>query len=96
MISATVNTAGESQQHTQNDMNAAVADQGTAFSFGDPVPVVDKIDLMGYIECVKMQNWYEPPLSFEGLAKSLSAAVHHSSPIYFKRDVLASCFVPCR
>lgn len=31
---------------------------------------------------------------FTGLAKSLRAAVHHSSPIYVKRNILASTFIP--
>ncbi|EPJ56366.1 MAG: bacteriophage p2 gpq capsid protein [Osedax symbiont Rs2] len=71
------------------------SDKGSmAFTFGDPVPVLDKMDLMGYIECVQMQKWYEPPISLDGLTKSLTAAVHHSSPIFFKRDILASCFIP--
>jgi PBSX family phage portal protein len=91
MISATV----ESKQVSETKTPQPAAEQSSqAFSFGDPVPVLDKMDLMGYIECVEMQNWYEPPLSMDGLAKSLPAAVHHSSPIYFKRDVLASCFIP--
>jgi hypothetical protein len=29
-----------------------------------------------------------------GLAKSLRAAVHHSSPIYVKRNILTSTFIP--
>jgi PBSX family phage portal protein len=33
-------------------------------------------------------------VSFDGLARSFRAAVHHSSPLYFKRNVLASCFRP--
>ena len=88
MIPAT-NKAPEIEMKAKSEKGAS-----TMFSFGDPIPVLDKMDLMGYIECVQMQKWYEPPLSWEGLAKSLSAAVHHSSPIYFKRDILASCFIP--
>ncbi len=89
MISATAPVTEEKQP-----VVSQASEQGMAFSFGEPVPVLDKMDLMSYIESVQMQKWYEPPLSFEGLAKSLSAAVYHSSPIYFKRDVLASCFIP--
>ncbi len=33
---------------------------------------------------------------FSGLAKSLRSAVHHSSPIYVKRNVLASTYIPHR
>ncbi|WP_421865084.1 phage portal protein [Motiliproteus sp.] len=67
-----------------------------AFTFGDPTPVLDGRDMMDYIECWKNGKWYEPPISFQGLAKSFRAATHHSSPIYFKRNVLASLFIPHR
>lgn len=33
-------------------------------------------------------------VSFSGLAKSLRAAVHHSSPIYVKRNILVSTYIP--
>lgn len=46
------------------------------------------------VECISNGKWYEPPVSFAGLAKSLRAAVHHSSPIYVKRNILASTFIP--
>ncbi|MGT2051477.1 Presumed portal vertex protein, partial [Enterobacter hormaechei subsp. xiangfangensis] len=39
-------------------------------------------------------KWYEPPVNFSGLAKSLRAAVHHSSPIYVKRNILTSTYIP--
>lgn len=51
-----------------------------AFSFGDPVPVLDRRELLDYVECVQMDRWYEPPVSFDGLARTFRAAVHHSSP----------------
>ncbi|STI62333.1 capsid portal protein [Escherichia coli] len=50
-----------------------------AFSFGDPVPVLDRRELLDYVECVQMDRWYEPPVSFDGLARTFRAAVHHSS-----------------
>lgn len=65
-----------------------------AFTFGEPVPVLDKRDILDYVECISNGKWYEPPVSFSGLAKSLRAAVHHSSPIYVKRNVLASTYIP--
>lgn len=68
--------------------------QPQAFSFGDPTPVMDKRDILDYAECIGNGRWYEPPVSFHGLAKSLRAAVHHSSPIYVKRNILASTFIP--
>lgn len=65
-----------------------------AFTFGEPSAVLDRRDILDYVECISNGRWYEPPVSFTGLAKSLRAAVHHSSPIYVKRNILASTFIP--
>ncbi|MBU1350620.1 MAG: phage portal protein [Gammaproteobacteria bacterium] len=65
-----------------------------AFSFGDPVPVMDGRELMDYAETWLNGKWYEPPMSWEGLARSFRASTHHSSALYFKRNVLASTFIP--
>lgn len=65
-----------------------------AFTFGDPVPVLDSRELLDYIECWMNGRWYEPPISFEGLAKSFRSSTHHSSAIYFKRNILLSTYVP--
>ncbi len=67
-----------------------------AFSFGDPIPVLDRRELLDYVECVQMDRWYEPPVSFDGLARTYRAAVHHSSPIAVKRDILSSTYIPHR
>ncbi|EPC0602239.1 hypothetical protein ACRV8B_005011, partial [Escherichia coli] len=72
----------------------ASAPKMEAFTFGEPVPVLDRRDILDYVECISNGRWYEPPVSFTGLAKSLRAAVHHSSPIYVKRNILASTFIP--
>ncbi|MFV2454204.1 Presumed portal vertex protein, partial [Escherichia coli] len=48
-------------------------------SFGDPVPVLDRRELLDYVECVQTERWYEPPVSFDGRARTFGAAVHHSS-----------------
>lgn len=74
----------------------APASGAEAFTFGDPVPVLDKRELMDYIECWQNGRWYDPPISFDGLAKSFRAATHHSSPVYFKRNVLTRSFIPHR
>lgn len=65
-----------------------------AFTFGDPVPVLDRGNIMDYFECVQLGRWYEPPLSWDGIAKSKRASVHHESAMAVKRNVLASTFVP--
>lgn len=65
-----------------------------AFTFGDPVPVLDRREILDYLESVLVDKWYEPPISLSGLAKTFQAAVHHSSPIYVKLNILVSCFEP--
>jgi capsid portal protein len=49
---------------------------------------------LDYTECVGNGRWFELPVSFTGLAKTLRATVHHSSPIYVKRNILASTLIP--
>ncbi|POR46732.1 PBSX family phage portal protein [Paraburkholderia eburnea] len=68
----------------------------SAFTFGDPMPVMNRADLLDYAELVSYNGWYEPPISLAGLAKSFRAGTHHASALYFKRNVLASTFIPHR
>lgn len=70
------------------------ASKATAFSFGDPLPVLDGRDMLQYIEAWRRGKWYEPPVSLPGLAKSFRCAPHHSSAIYVKRNILVSTFRP--
>jgi PBSX family phage portal protein len=65
-----------------------------AFTFGDPIPVLDRAGIMDYVQCNAFGDWYEPPISWHGLAKTFRAGTHHSSALYFKRNVLASTFIP--
>lgn len=65
-----------------------------AFTFGDPTPVLDGRELLDYLESANMGRWYETPVSFDALSRSFRAAVHHSSPLYFKRNVLSSTYRP--
>ncbi len=65
-----------------------------AFTFDDPVPVMDRAEILDYVQSWAAGKWYEPPVSWSGLAKSFRAGVHHSSAIYFKRNVLTSTFIP--
>ncbi|KII36310.1 phage portal protein [Pseudomonas fluorescens] len=67
-----------------------------SFSFGDPVPVLDRREILDYAECLNAGLWYEPPVSWEGLARSYRAAVHHGSAIQVKRNILVSTFQPHR
>ena len=70
------------------------APDAQAFSFGDPMEVLDRRELLDYLECMRMGKWFEPPLPWEGLAWSFRAAAHHSSAIYVKRNILVSTFIP--
>jgi len=65
-----------------------------SFTFDDPVAVMDRREILDYIECLDNGRWYDPPVSFHGLAKSFRASTHHSSAIYFKANVLASTLEP--
>lgn len=66
------------------------------FTFGEPVPVLDGRDLAGYFQSWWNGQFYEPPISFDGLARALPANTHHQSAIVLKANLLASCFVPHR
>lgn len=74
---------------------AEAAPSAQAFSFGDPVPVLDRREILDYIECWQVGNkWYEPPISPGGLSRAFRSAPHHSSAIYVKRNILAGTFIP--
>lgn len=64
------------------------------FTFGDPVEVMDRRELLDYAECLSNGKWYEPPVSLDGLSRAFSSAVHHSSPIFVKNNILVSTFIP--
>ncbi|MGE8152581.1 phage portal protein [Pseudomonas vancouverensis] len=68
--------------------------QAHAFTFGDPVPVLDGREILDYLECSSNGRWYEPPLSLDGLAKSTRASVYLQSGLNFKRNALARTFIP--
>ncbi|WP_047238089.1 phage portal protein [Chromobacterium subtsugae] len=75
---------------------SAPASTPLAFSFGEPVPVLDRREIMDLLQCVDNGRWYEPPVSWDGLARSLRANVHHASALMVKRNVLVSTFKPHR
>ena len=65
-----------------------------AFTFGEPEAVMDRREILDYVECWLNGEWYETPISFDGLARSLRAATHHGSAVHFKAQVVASTFRP--
>ncbi|WP_293935551.1 phage portal protein [Iodobacter sp.] len=70
------------------------ASGSVAFTFGEPSAVLDRRELLDLLECNNNGKWYEPPMSFDGLAKTYRATVHHSSPIQVKRNILLKTFIP--
>jgi PBSX family phage portal protein len=73
---------------------AVQASSFEAFTFGDAVPVLDSHELMGYFHSAWNGRWYEPPISFDGLARALHANPHHESAIRLKVNLLAAYFKP--
>jgi PBSX family phage portal protein len=64
------------------------------FSFGEPTPVLGGRQVFDYLECWFNGRWYEPPLSLDGLARSVGASVHLHSGLMFKRNLLSKTFIP--
>lgn len=65
-----------------------------AFTFGDPIPVLEQWQSLYWGECHRYEKWYTPPYDPDALAKTMRATSHHSSPIYVKRNILTSTFKP--
>jgi len=76
------------------DSQDASKAKGEIFTFGDPVPVLDQRDFSGYFHAAWNGRWYEPPISYDGLAKALTANAHHQSAIIYKTNLIASHFIP--
>lgn len=81
---------------TEPTARTADAPPMQAFSFGDPTPVLDRRELLDYIECHHNGRWHETPVSFDGLAKAFRSSPHHSSAIFVKRNILTSTYIPHR
>lgn len=73
---------------------AAATPHMEAFSFGDPVPVTSLRDIIYEGVWLSPDQWYEPPVPFDVLAKSYRATPHHGSAIQVKRNILLRSFVP--
>ena len=79
---------------TASEAMSTAPDRIMSFTFGDPEPVLDRRELSDYYECARLSRWYEPPVSFDGLARTLRASPHHSSAIHVKVNILAGTFIP--
>lgn len=65
-----------------------------AFTFGDPIPVMDRFEML-YTGCWMSGNdYYEPPVDMAALAKSYRATAHHGSALQVKRNILVKTFQP--
>lgn len=80
----------------QVEAKAPARAKAEAFSFGDPVPVIDGYDFF-YTGCWMLgTEWYEPPVDFPALSQTYRATAHHGSAIQVKRNILVRSFVPHR
>lgn len=62
-----------------------------SFSFGEPIPVLDSMDILNYLESVVMyQKYYSPPIDPVGLAKALRSSSHHQSAVAVKKNIFLS------
>lgn len=76
------------------ELLASPGARAEAFTFGDPIPVLDGREILDYLECYNNGRWYEPPVSLDGLARSSKASVYLQSGLIFKRNALARTFKP--
>ncbi|BFU60780.1 MULTISPECIES: phage portal protein [Rodentibacter] len=61
------------------------------FSFGEPIPVLDRAEILNYFEPVLMyQKYYNPPINLSYLSKALNASPHHQSAVTVKKNILLS------
>ncbi len=95
-VPALVDSRGQPMQAS----NAVIDQDGrgglTAFSFGDPEPVLERDALLAYIEAVPLADWYHPPVSQCGLARAFDMPGPHASCIRLKVNLLSKFFIPSR
>lgn len=65
-----------------------------AFTFGEPMPVLDSRDVLDYLESWFNGKWYEPPVNLHSLGCSIKASVYLHSGLMFKRNMLSKTFIP--
>ncbi|EAS6361554.1 TPA: Presumed portal vertex protein, partial [Salmonella enterica subsp. enterica serovar Suelldorf] len=58
--------AAAQKARAPQQLKASAPQKMEAFTFGEPVPVLDKRDILDYVECISNGKWYEPPVSFSG------------------------------
>lgn len=63
------------------------------FTFGDPEPALNQT-LFDYLCVCRVHDYFEPPVSWDGLAKTLRTSPHHGSAIALKRNLLTRFLRP--
>ena len=86
-----ITAAGEAKDAVIENSTGAIS-----FTFGDAESVLDRRELFQYIEAWSNGRWYEPPIGFDDLNRTLDMAPHHGSCIRLKVNLLAKHFVPSR
>jgi|TARA_A100001518_G_scaffold810_1_gene636 PBSX family phage portal protein len=74
--------------------SAVSSPRAEAFSFGDPEPVTSMRDFFHEGLWLSADEWYEPPIPLDVLAKSYRATAHHGSALQVKRNILLRTFKP--
>ncbi|PID66571.1 MAG: phage portal protein [Gammaproteobacteria bacterium] len=74
--------------------NTGTTSDGLIFSFDDAVAEIDKRELLDMFHATWLQKYYQPPISLDGLAKSLRSNSYHESAIMVKRNIILSTFNP--
>lgn len=78
-------------KNTKKSTALSTGNQAQAFSFGEPIPVIDRAEVLNYFESVLMyEKYYNPPINLGYLAKALNASAHHNSAITVKKNILLS------
>jgi len=67
-----------------------------AFTFGEPESVLDRRDLLLYLESGHNGRWYEPPVKPGNLTRAYRVTPHHTSAMQYKRNQLLRLFEPTR
>ncbi|WP_065236502.1 phage portal protein [Gallibacterium genomosp. 3] len=65
--------------------------QPKLFAFDDPIPVIDKAEILSYFEsAIYLNKYYTTPINFTGLAKAFHSTSYHSTAITVKKNILLS------
>lgn len=79
------------QQNRTRNMKDTAPQKVEAFTFGEPSAVLDRRDILDYVECVNNGRWFEPPVSFNGWRKACAPPF-----ITARRFTLSATFWPQR